>query len=136
MCPFYQPSLRTDTGGSEVRACWQDDGVTENLTIDDTATRWSSPDRGGMPLLVLLLGSPVLLGLALAFHLGAWGEGWFSAKLALVVALTGYQGWMGAYGRKLANGARPLENRTLRIMNEVPGIMTAIIVVLVIVKPF
>jgi phospholipase/carboxylesterase len=56
MCPFYQPSLRTDTGGSEVRACWQDDGVTENLTIDDTATRWSSPDRAGMPLLVLLHG--------------------------------------------------------------------------------
>ena len=77
-----------------------------------------------------------VLGLALAFHLGAWGQGWFSAKLALVVGLTGYQGWMGAYGRKLAGGARPLENRTLRIMNEIPGIATAIIVVLVIVKPF
>lgn len=77
-----------------------------------------------------------LLGLALAFHLGAWGQGWFSAKLALVVALTGYQGWMGSYGRKLASGARPLENRTLRIMNEIPGIATAVIVVLVVVKPF
>jgi putative membrane protein len=43
---------------------------------------------------------------------------------------------MGAYGRKLANGTRPLENRTLRIMNEIPGIATALIVVLVIVKPF
>lgn len=30
--------------------------MSENLTIDDTATRWSSPDRGGMPLLVLLHG--------------------------------------------------------------------------------
>jgi putative membrane protein len=77
-----------------------------------------------------------LLGLALAFHLGAWGMGWFSAKLLFVVALTGYQGWLGAYGRKLARGDRPLENRTLRIMNEIPGIATAIIVVLVIVKPF
>jgi putative membrane protein len=76
------------------------------------------------------------LGLALAFHLGAWGMGWFSAKLLFVVLLTGYQGWLGAYGRKLARGDRPLENRTLRIMNEVPGIATAIIVVLVIVKPF
>jgi putative membrane protein len=62
--------------------------------------------------------------------------GWFSAKLLFVVLLTGYQGWLGAYGRKLARGERPLENRTLRIMNEVPGIATAIIVVLVIVKPF
>ncbi|MFK3678120.1 alpha/beta hydrolase [Microbacterium sp. NPDC090218] len=30
--------------------------MSENLTIDDTATRWSSTDRGQMPLLVLLHG--------------------------------------------------------------------------------
>ena len=77
-----------------------------------------------------------LLGLALATHLGAWNEGWFHAKLLFVILLSGFQGWLGAYGRKLARGDRPLENKTLRIMNEVPGIMTAIIVVLVIVKPF
>jgi len=75
-------------------------------------------------------------GLMLAVHLGAFGQHWFSAKLALVVALTGYQGWLGLYGRKLAAGSRPLENRTLRIMNEVPGIATALIVVLVVVRPF
>ncbi len=77
-----------------------------------------------------------LLGLALATHIGAWNEGWFHAKLLFVILLSGFQGWLGAYGRKLARGDRPLENKTLRIMNEIPGIMTAIIVVLVIVKPF
>ena len=77
-----------------------------------------------------------ILGLMLAVHLDAFKEGWLMAKLALVVGLSGYQGWIGAYGRKLANGVRPLENRTLRIMNEVPGIAAAIIVVLVIVRPF
>jgi putative membrane protein len=77
-----------------------------------------------------------LLGLALATHLGAWNEGWFHAKLLFVILLSGFQGWLGAYGRKLARGDRPLENKTLRIMNEIPGIMTAVIVVLVIVKPF
>ncbi|GAA4031396.1 protoporphyrinogen oxidase HemJ [Sphingomonas rosea] len=77
-----------------------------------------------------------VLGLALAFNIGAWSQGWFHGKLLLVIMLSGYQGWLGAYGRKLARGDRPLENRTLRIMNEVPGIMTALIVVLVIVKPF
>ena len=76
------------------------------------------------------------LGLMLAVHLAAFGQGWFGAKLVLVVALTGYQGWIGAYGRKLAKGMRPLENRTLRIMNEVPGVATALIVVLAIVRPF
>ena len=77
-----------------------------------------------------------VLGLMLAFHLDAFQQGWFIAKFALVVALTGYQGWISAYGKKLAQGMRPLENRTLRIMNEVPGIAAAVIVVLVIVRPF
>ena len=77
-----------------------------------------------------------VLGLLLAFHLNAFGQHWFSAKLALVVALTAYQGWLGIYGKRLADGKRPLENRTLRIMNEVPGIAAALIVVLVIVRPF
>ena len=77
-----------------------------------------------------------LFGLMLAVHLGVFGQYWFSAKLLLVVALTGYQGWIGAYGRKLASGHRELGDKRLRIMNEVPGIMTALIVVLVVVRPF
>src|SRR5919107_4386930 len=54
-----------------------------------------------------------VLGLILAFHLDAFGQGWFSVKLALVVALTAYQGWLGVYGKRLAKGMRPLDNRTL-----------------------
>ena len=77
-----------------------------------------------------------LLGLMLAVHLAAFREGWFIAKFVLVVGLSGYQGWISAYGRKLAQGMRPLENRTLRIMNEIPGVAAALIVVLVIVRPF
>ena len=76
------------------------------------------------------------LGLALAVHLGAFREPWFIAKFVLVVALSGYQGWISSYGRKLAKGMRPLENKTLRIMNEIPGIAAALIAVLVIVRPF
>lgn len=77
-----------------------------------------------------------ILGLMLGFHLGAFGQAWFSAKLALVVLLTAYQGWLGLYGRKLANGQRTLSNRAVRLVNEVPGIVAALIVVLVIVRPF
>lgn len=54
MCPFYQPRLTVR--GRRVGIRWQDVGVSENLTIDDAATRWSSIDRGRMPLLVLLHG--------------------------------------------------------------------------------
>ena len=77
-----------------------------------------------------------VLGLMLAVSLHAFSSGWLSAKLLLVVLLTAYQGWLGLYGKKLAQGQRPLSNKALRMLNEVPGIATALIVVLVIVKPF
>ena len=77
-----------------------------------------------------------ILGLMLAFDVDAWSMGWFHGKLAMVIALTGYQGWLGFYGRKLANGQRPLSGKAVRMLNEIPGIAAAIIVVLVIVRPF
>jgi putative membrane protein len=77
-----------------------------------------------------------ILVLMLAFNVDAWSQGWFHAKLALVIALSAYQGWLGVYGRKLANGQRPLSGKAVRIINEIPGIAAAIIVVLVIVRPF
>lgn len=77
-----------------------------------------------------------ILGLMLAANLDLWGEHWFQAKLTLVIALSGYQGWLGAYGKKLANGQRPLSGKAVRAINEIPGIAAAIIVVLVIVRPF
>jgi putative membrane protein len=76
------------------------------------------------------------LGLLLAVHLGAFDQPWLMAKLGLVLVLSGYQGWIMSYGRKLAAGRRELEDKRLRMMNEVPGILTALIVVLVIVRPF
>ena len=77
-----------------------------------------------------------VLGLMLAVHLNIFSQGWFAAKLALVVVLTGYQGWIGSYGRKLSKGHRETDAKRLRMMNEVPGILTALIVVLVVVRPF
>ena len=77
-----------------------------------------------------------VLGLMLAFDRGIWGEGWFWAKLALVIGLSAYQGWLGWYGKKLARGERPLSNRAVRMINEIPGVAAALIVVLVIVRPF
>jgi len=77
-----------------------------------------------------------VLGLTLAYVTDAWMQGWFHAKLLMVIGLSGYQGWLSSYGKGLASGKRPLDNKTLRIMNELPGVATAIIVVLVIVKPF
>jgi len=77
-----------------------------------------------------------VLGLALVWVTGAWSETWFQAKFALVLALSGYHGWMIGYGRKLAAGVRPVSGRALRLMNEIPGIAVVLIVVLVVVRPF
>jgi putative membrane protein len=77
-----------------------------------------------------------LLGVALAFATHAWDQPWLHAKLALVLLLSGYHGWMAGYAKKLARGERPLEGRTLRMLNEVPGIAAALIVILVVVRPF
>ena len=77
-----------------------------------------------------------VLGLSLAWITGAWSEGWFHAKFAIVFLLSGYHGYMIGYGRKLAQGQRTVGGKALRVMNEVPGIATAIIVILVIVRPF
>ena len=75
-------------------------------------------------------------GLKLAVNIDAFHQGWFHAKLLLVIGLSAYQGWLGSYGKKLANGQRPLSGKAVRLINEIPGVAAAIIVVLVIVKPF
>lgn len=77
-----------------------------------------------------------IFGLALAVS-GEWlTSGWFHAKLALVLILSAYHVWLANYAMLLANGQRRLSGRNLRLLNEIPGVTAALIVVLVIVKPF
>ena len=76
-----------------------------------------------------------VLGLALVLDTGAYAQLWFQEKFAFVVALSGYHGWMVSYSRKLAAGTRTLSGKALRLLNEVPGIAAAVIVILVIVRP-
>ncbi len=78
-----------------------------------------------------------LLGLALAATLGATvAGGWFALKILAVLGLTAYHGIMARYAKKLARGERPFSDKKLRLLNEVPGVAAAIIVILVVVKPF
>lgn len=76
-----------------------------------------------------------ILGLLLAFNGDYWVQGWFIAKLVLVLALSGYHGWMIGYFKKLQKGERPLTEKQLRMINEVPGVAAAIIVILAVVRP-
>ncbi|HMI19927.1 MAG TPA: CopD family protein [Sphingomonas sp.] len=77
-----------------------------------------------------------ILGITLATVGHYWTSGWLMAKLLIVVALSGYHGFMVGYGKKLARGERPVSGRALRIMNEVPAIAAIVIVILVVLKPF
>lgn len=98
---------------------------------------WADRER---KLLKIILWPSLLVvwvfGLALAATLDAFGQGWFHAKFALVLALTAYHVWLAGYAAALARGERKLSGRRLRMLNEVPGIAAALIVVLVVVKPF
>jgi putative membrane protein len=77
-----------------------------------------------------------VFGVALASAMHFWSAPWLHAKLLFVIALTGYHGWLVGYAKKLAKGERPLTGKKLRLLNEVPGLAAAVIVVLVVVKPF
>jgi len=77
-----------------------------------------------------------VLGLALAMVTDAFAQAWFHAKLALVLALSAYHVWLAGYAAALARGERKLSGKRLRMLNEVPGVAAALIVVLVVVRPF
>jgi putative membrane protein len=101
------------------------------------AVKWVERER--KLLKIILLPSIIAVwafGIALATATGAWSDAWLHAKLLFVLLLSGYHGWLSVYAKKLARGERPLDGKRLRLLNEVPGIAVAIIVVLVVVKPF
>jgi protoporphyrinogen IX oxidase len=77
-----------------------------------------------------------ILGVMLMTNIGAWGFVWFQLKFLFVLGLSAYHGWIIDYAKKLAKGERSMSDRQLRLMNEVPGIAAAVIVVLAVVKPF
>jgi protoporphyrinogen IX oxidase len=113
----------------------------EGLAIPGEPERWIA--REAKLRRMILTPSMVVvwvLGLTLAANLGLFeggpGLGWLHAKLLLVVALSGYHGWAVGYARRLGAGKASMSARSLRMVNEVPAIATALIVVLAIVKPF
>lgn len=61
---------------------------------------------------------------------------WFWGKIALVLVLSGFHGWLIGLGKKVAAGQRPIEPRRLRMLNEIPMIIAIFAVILVVVQPF
>ncbi|NHZ98089.1 CopD family protein [Massilia sp. CCM 8734] len=77
----------------------------------------------------------VLLGVWLWLGYGFKG-GWMHAKLALVLLVIGYHHACGSLLKKFENGVNKRSHVWFRYFNEVPVLLLAAIVILVVVKPF
>jgi protoporphyrinogen IX oxidase len=78
-----------------------------------------------------------LFGLAMLYlNPGLLSAGWMQAKLALVIALSGFAGWFLAVGRRIDAGTGGPSVRHLRLLNEVPFILMIAVVILAVVEPF
>ena len=77
-----------------------------------------------------------LAGLYLAYAGGWYLSGWFHAKFALVLVLSGFHGALSRWVRDFAQDTNTRPARFFRIANEVPTLLMVGIVILVVVKPF
>ena len=77
-----------------------------------------------------------ILGLWLAWEGFGFNAGWLHVKLAAVVALSAFHGYLSRSVRGFAADRNDKTSRHWRMMNEVPTILMIIIVIMVIVKPF
>jgi putative membrane protein len=77
-----------------------------------------------------------VFGLLVAFAGDWWAAPWLHAKLVLVLAMTGFHGWLARCRRDFEHDRNRYSARTYRIANELPTLVMILIVVLVVVKPF
>ena len=79
-----------------------------------------------------------LFGLLLLLRDGFWASAgiWMHIKLGAVIFMSGYHGFLAAMRKKFLFGVLPRSSRFFRLINELPPILTIVIVIMVIVRPF
>ena len=79
-----------------------------------------------------------VFGLWLAFGYGIidFSHGWMWLKALMVIALSGYHGFLGRTRRAFAEDRNTRPAKFFRAINEVPTLLMIVIVLAVIVKPF
>jgi putative membrane protein len=79
-----------------------------------------------------------VFGLILAFSgLINWSaDGWFHLKLALVILLSAFHGFLAKWTKDFAQDRNTHPARFYRMVNEIPTVLMIAIVILVIVQPF
>ena len=106
--------------------------ATDGISIERFKVMERKLYRGIMtPTLVLTLVVGTWLWLGYGFK-----GGWLVAKLTLVAVLVAYHFWLGRLLRDFARDANRRSHVFYRWINELPLVLLAAIVVLVVVKPF
>jgi putative membrane protein len=85
--------------------------------------------------------TPAMIAVWLTGPYLAWSEGyfhnpWLHAKLTLVLILSAIHGYLAMLVKTFAADANARPARYYRILNEIPAVLMALIVILVVVKPF
>lgn len=78
-----------------------------------------------------------LFGILLAMATpGIMSQGWFHVKLALVIIMSAYHGYLVRLAKEFKRGERKHEHKFYRMINEIPFLLLIVIVIMVVVKPF
>ena len=77
-----------------------------------------------------------ITGPAIAYGYGEWGDHWLHAKLLLVLAMTAFHGYLAWAVKSFAADENRHGSKFYRVLNELPTVLMALIVILVIVRPF
>jgi putative membrane protein len=80
----------------------------------------------------------IFLGTLLIFSSGVvdWSQGWIYVKLAAVLLLTGFHGFLSRWRKAFERDENKHTEKFFRRVNEIPTILMIVIVIMVVVKPF
>lgn len=90
-------------------------------------------------LLRIIINPAMMIALVtgLALIIIKWGSGgWLHVKLAAVFVLFAYHGLLSADRKKFERGERPRSEKFYRMSNEIPALLTILIVIMAVVEPF
>ena len=85
-------------------------------------------------ILVVWAAGLAMIALNPAILTGA-GSGWLHLKLLLLLGISGLHGFFISMGKKIDAGSSP-SSKNLKMLNELPFVLMAIIVLLAVLRPF
>lgn len=95
-------------------------------------------EEGEVKLLRIIMNPAMIVAFVLGLILLGYNMPpplWLLVKVALAFGLIGYHGFLAKTRKGFLNGGRPKSEKFFRRINEVPALVTVVIVILAIVKP-